>query len=64
MKYIENLSLENLTKIITNYELGGGLVINGRIGWEATKPAILLGGAISGSHYIWWNTFWRKDSVK
>lgn len=37
MKYIENLSLENLTKIITNYELGGGLVINGRIEVYSTK---------------------------
>ena len=37
MKYIENLSLENLTKIVTNYELGGGLVINGRIEVYSTK---------------------------
>lgn len=39
MKYLENLSLENLTKSITNRELGGGLVIHGRCETYSTKKA-------------------------
>lgn len=39
MKYLENLSLENLTKGLTNRELGGGLIVNGKIETYATKKA-------------------------
>lgn len=39
MKYLENLALENLTKSITNRELGGGLVIHGRCETYSTKKA-------------------------
>jgi hypothetical protein len=39
MKYLENLALENLTKAITNRELGGGLVIHGRCETYSTKKA-------------------------
>lgn len=39
MKYLENLALENLTKSITNRELGGGLIIQGRCETYSTKKA-------------------------
>lgn len=39
MKYLENLPLENITKSITNCQLGGGLIINGRIELYSTKKA-------------------------
>lgn len=39
MKYLENLALENLTKSITNRELGGGLVVHGRVETYSTKKA-------------------------
>ncbi len=39
MKYLENLSLENISNALTNRELGGGLVINGRIEVYSTKRA-------------------------
>mmetsp|Transcript_28094 Transcript_28094/g.47275 ORF Transcript_28094/g.47275 Transcript_28094/m.47275 type:complete len:250 (+) Transcript_28094:86-835(+) len=39
MKYLENLALENLTKLITNRELGGGLIIQGRCETYSTKKA-------------------------
>lgn len=39
MKYLENLALENLTKSITNRELGGGLVIHGKVELYSTKKA-------------------------
>ena len=39
MKYLENLALENLTKSITNRELGGGLVVQGRCETYSTKKA-------------------------
>lgn len=39
MKYLENLALENLTKAITNRELGGGLIINGKVETYSTKKA-------------------------
>jgi hypothetical protein len=39
MKYLENLALENLTKSITNRELGGGLIVQGRCETYSTKKA-------------------------
>jgi hypothetical protein len=39
MKYLENLALENLTKSITNRELGGGLVVHGKVELYSTKKA-------------------------
>jgi hypothetical protein len=37
MRYLENLALENLTKEITNRELGGGLIIQGRCETYSTR---------------------------
>ena len=31
--------------------------------WETTKPCAMIGGALFGTHYLFWNTFWRLDSV-
>ncbi|KAJ1419346.1 Maf1 regulator-domain-containing protein [Ochromonadaceae sp. CCMP2298] len=37
MRYLENLALENLTKEITNRELGGGLIVQGRCETYSTR---------------------------
>eukprot|EP01038_Epipyxis_sp_PR26KG_P014363 gene14363-19265_t len=37
MKYLENISLENLTNSLRNKELGGGLVITGKVELYSTK---------------------------
>lgn len=39
MKYLENLSLETISNSLTNREIGGGLIINGRIEVYSTKKA-------------------------
>jgi len=39
MKYLENLCLETISNSITNREIGGGLIINGRIEVYSTKKA-------------------------
>lgn len=39
MKYLENLSLENISNSLTNRELGGGLIVNGRVEVYSTKKS-------------------------
>ena len=39
MKYLENLSLETISNSLTNREIAGGLIINGRIEVYSTKKA-------------------------
>ncbi len=39
MKFLENLNLEKLSNSLTNRELGGGLIVNGRVEVYSTKRA-------------------------